>query len=56
MFSETLRDRKLVSLETDLVILVIGFVLPMAAVYVDSLVYGSAATINVAAYWTLFAK
>ena len=54
MFSETLRDRKLVTLEQDLVILVIGFCFPMASVVVDSLTYGSAVTINPTMYWTLF--
>ena len=32
MFSETLRDRKLVTLRTDLIILIIGFVFPMVSV------------------------
>lgn len=54
MFSETLRDRKLVSLETDLLILIIGFVFPMISVVVDGLTYGSAVTISPPEYWTMF--
>merc|ERR1712050_306047 len=53
MFSETLRDRKLVTLETDLLILVIGFVFPMVSVVVDWLTYGSAVTISPPDYWAL---
>ena len=54
MFSETLRDRKLVSLQTDLIILVIGFVFPMVSVAVDGLTYGPEVTINPLQYWALF--
>jgi len=54
MFSETLRDRKLVSLQTDFIILVIGFVFPMISVVADGLTYGSAVTISPPEYWALF--
>ena len=54
MFSETLRDRKLVSLETDLAILVVGFCFPMVSVVLDALAYGAAVTISPADYWSLF--
>jgi hypothetical protein len=54
MFSETLRDRKLVSLRLDLIILVIGFVLPMVSVAVDGLVLGDDVTINPLDYWRIF--
>merc|ERR1719443_2269510 len=45
MFSETLRDRKLVTLEQDLLILIIGFCFPMVSVVLDGATYGSAVTI-----------
>jgi len=54
MFSETLRDRKLVTLEQDLIVLIIGFCFPMVSVIVDGLTYGSAVSINPTEYWTLF--
>ena len=54
MFSETLRDRKLVTLEQDLAILVIGFCFPMVSVLLDGLTYGSAVTISPLDYWVLF--
>jgi len=54
MFSETLRDRKLVTLETDLLILVIGFCFPMVSVVIDGLTYGPAVTISPPQYWELF--
>jgi len=54
MFSETLRDRKLVTLEQDLLILIIGFVAPMVSVVLDGLTYGSAVTISPPEYWSLF--
>jgi len=54
MFSETLRDRKLVTLEQDLLILIIGFCFPMVSVVLDGLTYGSAVTISPPEYWTLF--
>jgi hypothetical protein len=54
MFSETLRDRKLVTLETDLLILVIGFCFPMVSVAIDGLTYGSAVTMSPPQYWELF--
>ncbi|KAJ1451959.1 hypothetical protein M885DRAFT_467951 [Pelagophyceae sp. CCMP2097] len=54
MFSETLRDRKLVTLRLDLIILVIGFVLPMVSVAVDGFVLGDDVTINPLDYWRIF--
>jgi hypothetical protein len=54
MFSETLRDRKLVTLDQDLLILIIGFCFPMVSVIIDGLTYGSAVSINPAEYWALF--
>lgn len=54
MFSETLRDRKLVTLETDLLILIIGFCFPMVSVVIDGLTYGSAVSISPPEYWALF--
>merc|ERR1719316_1683663 len=54
MFSETLRDRKLVTLEQDLLILIFGFAFPMVSVVVDGLTYGSAVTISPPEYWALF--
>mmetsp|Transcript_53867 Transcript_53867/g.141802 ORF Transcript_53867/g.141802 Transcript_53867/m.141802 type:complete len:426 (-) Transcript_53867:39-1316(-) len=54
MFSETLRDRKLVTLEQDLLILIIGFCFPMVPVVIDGLTYGSAVTISPPEYWALF--
>ena len=54
MFSETLRDRKLVSLETDLLILIIGFCFPMVSVAIDAATYGDAVTIWPPEYWALF--
>ena len=42
MFSETLRDRKLVTLEQDLLVLIVGFTFPMVSVLLDGLTYGSA--------------
>jgi len=46
MFSETLRDRKLVTLEQDLLVLIVGFCFPMVSVLIDGLTYGSAVTIS----------
>lgn len=54
MFSETLRDRKLVTLEQDLLILIIGFCFPMVSVVLDGLTYGSSVTISPLEYWSLF--
>ena len=52
MFSETLRDRKLISLRTDLLILVIGVFLPMVAVVADRAVLGGGlVTVNPLDYW-----
>mmetsp|Transcript_37934 Transcript_37934/g.113500 ORF Transcript_37934/g.113500 Transcript_37934/m.113500 type:complete len:101 (+) Transcript_37934:1450-1752(+) len=54
MFSETLRDRKLVTLEQDLLVLIVGFTFPMVSVLLDGLTYGSAVTISPPEYWALF--
>jgi len=54
MFSETLRDRKLVTLEQDLLVLIVGFCFPMVSVLIDGLTYGSAVTISPPEYWALF--
>jgi hypothetical protein len=54
MLSETLRDRKLVSLQTDLLLLIAGFCFPMVSVAVDALTYGDAVTIWPPNYWALF--
>lgn len=54
MFSETLRDRKLVTLETDLLILVIGFCFPMVSFIIDGLTYGSAVSMSPPQNWALF--
>lgn len=54
MFGETLRDRKLIDLQTDMKILVAGFVLPMVSVVVDAVTYGDAVTINPLEYWKMF--
>ena len=55
MFAETLRDRKLVDLKTDMLLLLTGFLLPMMSVVVDGLTYGDAVTINPIDYWAIFA-
>ena len=54
MFSETLRDRKLVTLQTDLIILIIGFLAPMMAVAYDCITLGDQATLNIFDYWLMF--
>ena len=54
MLSETLRDRKLIDLKTDLLLLIIGFAFPMVSVFVDSIAYGDAVTINPLDYWVQF--
>ena len=54
MFSETLRDRKLVTLRTDLIILIIGFVFPMVSVGLDGLTYGSSVSVYPPDYWYLW--
>jgi len=54
MFSETLRDRKLVTLDQDLALLIIWFVFPMVSVVIDGFTYGSAVSISPAQYWVLF--
>ena len=53
---QTLRDRKLVSLRVDLIILVIGFIFPMISVITDGLTYGSAVTAWAPDYWLIFGK
>ena len=54
MFSETLRDRKLVSLRVDLIILLIGVFLPMVSVAFDAACLGDAVTIKPWEYWRQF--
>ena len=54
MFSETLRDRRLVTLDQDLVLLILGFVIPMVSVVIDGFTYGSTVSISPAQYWVLF--
>merc|ERR1711935_686164 len=55
MLAETLRDRKLLDLEKDLMLLIVGFVIPMVSVAIDSVTYGDAVTINPLDYWVIFA-
>lgn len=54
MFGETLRDRKLITLEQDFVILLFGVVAPMGIVVLDWLASDGAAQINPAQYWFIF--
>mmetsp|Transcript_3248 Transcript_3248/g.9616 ORF Transcript_3248/g.9616 Transcript_3248/m.9616 type:complete len:420 (-) Transcript_3248:44-1303(-) len=54
MFSETLRDRKLVSLRVDLIILLIGVFMPMVSVGFDAAVLGDAVTVKPWEYWRQF--
>ena len=54
MFSETLRDRKLVSLRVDLIILVVGVFLPMVSVGLDGVLLGDTVTVNPLDYWRQF--
>jgi len=56
MFSETLRDRKLVTLRQDLVVLMIGTVYPMILVGVDAIAFGDKVTINPLDYWYIFSN
>ena len=46
--------RKLVTLEQDLLVLIVGFTFPMVSVLLDGLTYGSAVTISPPEYWALF--
>lgn len=55
MLAETLRDRKLIDLQTDLMLLIFGFLIPIVSVVVDSVTYGDAITINPLDYWVIFA-
>ena len=55
MFSETLRDRKLVSLKVDLYILLITFIFPMVSFFADGLIYGGDnVSVLVFQNWALF--
>ncbi|KAH8052050.1 hypothetical protein JL722_10497 [Aureococcus anophagefferens] len=54
MLSETLRDRKLVSLRVDLIILVVGVFLPMVSVGLDGVLLGDTVTVNPLDYWRQF--
>jgi len=54
MFGETLRDRKLITLEQDFVVLLFGVVAPMGIVTLDWLASDGAAQINPAQYWWIF--
>jgi|MDSY01.2.fsa_nt_gb hypothetical protein len=54
MLSETLRDRKLISLETDISILVLATFFPMGSVVLDKITYGESVTIVATDYWVLF--
>jgi len=54
MFSETLRDRKLVSLRVDLIVLIVGVFLPMVSVGVDGFLLGDQVTVNPLNYWRQF--
>ena len=54
MLSETLRDRKLISLETDISILVLATFFPMGSVVLDKITYGESVTIVPTDYWVLF--
>lgn len=54
MFSETLRDRKLISLELDICILALSTLFPMVSIALDKLTYGSSVTILATEYWVLF--
>jgi len=54
MFSETLRDRKLVTLRQDLIVLIIGTVYPMLLVVADAIAFGDKVTINPLDYWYIF--
>jgi len=54
MFSETLRDRKIVTLRQDMIILILGTVYPMLMVVADSIAFGDKVTINPMDYWYIF--
>ena len=54
MFSETLRDRKLVSLRVDLIVLIVGVFLPMVSVGLDGFLLGDQVTVNPLSYWRQF--
>lgn len=54
MFSETLRDRKLIGLRADLLVLLFGVFLPMVCVAFDAAVLRDAVTIFPPDYWRQF--
>jgi hypothetical protein len=54
MLGETLRDRKLITLDQDLKLLIFGFIFPMVSVAIDKAIYGDAVTIWPPEYWALF--
>ena len=54
MFSETLRDRKLISLRADVIVLVIATIAPMLVVGLDALILGDSVTAWPPDYWRLF--
>eukprot|EP00622_Pseudochattonella_farcimen_P002156 FR737034.1.p1 GENE.FR737034.1~~FR737034.1.p1 ORF type:complete len:271 (+),score=15.34 FR737034.1:92-814(+) len=56
MFAETLRDRKLITLEVDFVCLVLGVVIPMVIVTVDTVASAGPIQINPVDYWYIFGQ
>lgn len=56
MFGETLRDRRLLSLEQDFVVLLVGVLAPMGVVALDAGAAGHAAQINPLLYWAMFGQ
>lgn len=55
MFSETLRDRKLISLQLDLYILLFTFIFPMVSFFADGLTYGGdSVSCLIVQNWALF--
>lgn len=54
MFAETLRDRKLISLDADFACLLLGVVGPMLVVSLDAIASVDAAQINPILYWRMF--
>jgi len=56
MFSETLRDRKLVTLRQDLIVLIIGTVFPMVIVWADIVAFDDKVVFNPFSYWYLLSN
>lgn len=56
MFGETLRDRRLLTLEQDFVVLLAGVLAPMGIVVLDTIAAGSAMQINPGLYWAMFGQ